>query len=257
MIEVRGEVETEFGAVANLFVLGCGRSGTSLVASLFAKAGFWMGDSPYKARDANPLGFFEDAKVNQINENILLSAANGRPQASPSLLSFGRNWLARIPIETPIEPRTSDLDSIALATRSRPFCFKDPRFCYTLAAWRQSAGRHKCICVIRNPAAVVTSILKECQTAKYLQGVIITTEEAFKLWRLMYRHVLSHHSCQGDWLFVPYEKLFASDALDRIQDFTEVRIDRSMPDIRYNRSKPEIALDLRTRRLYDELLSLT
>ena len=250
-------MKTEFGAAANLFVLGCGRSGTSLVASLFAKAGFWMGDSPYKARDANPLGFFEDATVNQINENILLSAAKGRLQASPGLLPFGRNWLARIPTETPMMPRPSELESIALATRNRPFCLKDPRFCYTLAAWRPSAGQHKCICVVRNPAAVVTSILKECRTAKYLQGVMITTEEAFELWRLMYRHVLSHHSYQGDWLFVPYEKLFASDALDRIEDFTEVRIDRSMPDIRYSRSKPDIALDQGTKRLYDELLALT
>lgn len=250
-------METEFSTADNLFVLGCGRSGTSLVASLFAKAGFWMGDSLYKARAANPLGFFEDATINQINENILIAAAKGQPQTSPEPLLFGRNWLARMPTETPIKPRQSDLESIAKATRGKTFCLKDPRFCYTLAAWRESAGQHKCICVIRNPAAVVTSILIECRTAKYLKGVSITTEEAFELWRLMYMHVLSYHRSEGEWLFIPYEGLFATEVLDRIEDFTNVRIDRSMPDILYNRSKPEIAPDQQTRILYDELLSLT
>jgi len=217
-----------------------------------------MGDSLLKARDANPMGFFEDAKVNQINERILLSSATGSPQKTkPYLLSPGRNWLARIPINTRLEPHTDELENIAATTQNGPFCLKDPRFCYTLAAWRQSAGRHKCICVIRNPASVVTSILKECQTAKYLQGVALTSTDALELWSLMYRHVLLHHSRTGDWLFVSYETLFVSGTFDRIENFAEVSINRSLPDMKYQRSKPSITLNRHTKSLYDELMALT
>jgi hypothetical protein len=49
-------------------VLGSGRSGTSMVAGALAKAGYFMGDRLYPARDANPLGFFEAPEINSINE---------------------------------------------------------------------------------------------------------------------------------------------------------------------------------------------
>ena len=56
---------------ANLFVLGCGRSGTSLVAGLFRNAGYFMGENLLRPRDGNPLGFFEDREVNSINEELI------------------------------------------------------------------------------------------------------------------------------------------------------------------------------------------
>jgi hypothetical protein len=55
----------------NLFILGSGRSGTSMVAGLFRNAGYFMGDKLHEPRHSNPLGFFEDAAVNNINESIL------------------------------------------------------------------------------------------------------------------------------------------------------------------------------------------
>ena len=50
----------------NSIVLGCGRSGTSLLAGAIARAGAFVGEDPYPARDANPMGFFESADVNGV-----------------------------------------------------------------------------------------------------------------------------------------------------------------------------------------------
>ncbi len=63
-----------------MIVLGCGRSGTSLVAGLLASAGYFMGPRLHPPREANPTGFFEGEVVKDVNEALLdpLVEADGR-----------------------------------------------------------------------------------------------------------------------------------------------------------------------------------
>src|SRR4051812_26970362 len=86
----------------NIFVLGSGRSGTSLLAGLFRRHGLFMGDQPYKARDSNPHGFFEDRSVNDINEALLathvpISFLDKEIIYGKDSPTHGQRWLTRLP----------------------------------------------------------------------------------------------------------------------------------------------------------------
>lgn len=73
-------------------MLGCGRSGTSLVAGLFART-HEMGSRLLAPDPANPKGFFEDRAVNAANERLLAPYdAFSSPGRRP--LREGERWLA-------------------------------------------------------------------------------------------------------------------------------------------------------------------
>jgi hypothetical protein len=244
----------------DLFILGCGRSGTSLLAGLFRSGSYFQGARFYPPRESNPRGFFEDSEVNDINEMIL------RPLIPRRLCrdgiaymadapSAGQHWLARIPVETEISS-TPPLDGrIGAVLANRPFCLKDPRFCYTLHLWRTHAPKARMICVFRQPRLVVASMLKEIASVPYLANFALSTQAAFEVWRLMYLHVLRRHACTGDWLFVEYADLFNTSVLDRIGEFSAAAIDREFPDPQLNRSEPVAASDAGAEAVYDELIA--
>lgn len=242
----------------NVFILGCGRSGTSLVAGLFRNSGFYMGDSFYKKRESNPLGFFEDRTVNSINEEILKPymptrfSMDGIDYGS-NIPSDGQRWLARIPVGQDVEGAEFQIHRIHQLISKAPFCFKDPRFCYTLDVWRKEVTNAKYICVFRNPGDVVTSILKEIRSTSYLYNFSLSVDQAFETWRLMYEHVLIKHSKVGDWLFVYYEDLFSMDKLKDIEDFVNRPIDKTFPRLDLNRSKSEYILDVKTQEIFEVL----
>ncbi len=244
----------------DLFILGCGRSGTSLLAGLFRSSGYFQGSRFPPPRDSNPRGFFEDAEVNDINETIL------RPLVPQRLCrdgitymadapSSGQHWLARIPVGTELSSASPASDRIGAVLSRRPFCLKDPRFCYTLHLWRAHAPEARMICVFRHPRLVVASILKEVATMPYLADFALSTRAAFEVWRLMYSHVLTRHARTGDWLFVEYADLFRASVLDRIAEFSEAAIDPDFPDPQLNRSQPVGSVDADADALYDELVA--
>ncbi len=244
----------------DLFILGCGRSGTSLLAGLFRSSGYFQGTRLYRPRDSNPHGFFEDADVNDINEVILGPVAPQR-RCHDGITDMadapgrGQHWLARIPLGTTLSCGASANDRIAAVLSRRPFCLKDPRFCYTLALWRAHVPEARMICVFRHPRLVVASILKEVATMPYLADFALSTTAAFEVWRLMYAHVLERHALCGDWLFVEYADLFRAPVLDRISAFSEAAIDSNLPDPQLNRSKPVDLVDPAAEALYEELVA--
>lgn len=244
----------------DLFILGCGRSGTSLVAGLFKSSGYFQGSRFYRPRDSNPRGFFEDAEVNDINETILHPLVPQRLCRDgitymADAPSSGQHWLARIPVGTEVSSTASASDRIRAVLARRPFCLKDPRFCYTLHLWRAHAPEARMICVFRHPCLVVASILKEVASMPYLENFALSTHAAFEVWRLMYSHVLRRYACSGDWLFVEYADLFRASVLDRIGEFSEAAIDLDFPDPHLNRSQPVNSVDTGAQDLYDELVA--
>jgi hypothetical protein len=244
----------------DLFILGCGRSGTSMVAGLFRSAGYFHGTKLHEPRPSNPRGFFEDAEVNDINETLLSPLVpERRGQGTIEYLADapgrGQKWLARIPVDPEISPAPGENDRIGGILSNRPFCLKDPRFCYTLHLWRNRAPNARMICVFRHPQIVVASILQEISIMPYLENFALSVRQAFELWRLMYSHVLRRHALTGDWLFVEYNDLFLSPVLDRLADFSEAPIDRAFPARELDRSKGIPAVDPVALELYNELIA--
>lgn len=239
-----------------LFILGAGRSGTSLVAGLFRKTGLFMGDALYPCRDANPLGFFEDHEVNAVNETLLQPLA-------PEHFSDGQRWLCALP------ENASVASSPALEQRIRNLyargssCFKDPRFCYTLPIWHQLLSfeeQHhaRYVCVFREPSAVAASTQTELDAAPYLHGLTLSVADLEANWVALYRHVLNHHVKLGRWLFVSYESLLAPDGhgLQRLEHFTGLAVDRSFVTPRLHRQRGGPSTNPVCQQLYAQLLDL-
>lgn len=242
----------------NCIILGSGRSGTSMVAGLMAKSGYYMGDNLYKARESNPKGFFESPSINGINEDLLAGVLPGRP----AILGWWwykdrplrrQLWLARVSLDTEMHCPPKTRTRIGKQVQRQPFCFKDPRFCYTLPAWRPYLNDTAYVCVFRDPAVTAASILKECQRSAYLHSLTMTFDVALEVWFLMYQHVLGKHAKNGDWLFVHYNQVLGGQGIDDLEKHVGGPLDRSFPESKLRRSTSSASVPGDVRGLYLEL----
>ena len=246
----------------NIIILGSGRSGTSMVAGLFAKSGYFFGGIPYRARYSNPKGFFETKEVNGINETIIAQLTPQRPPVIGDLFfrkrpTSGQRWLDKVALDVEVDAPLEIQNKISRLVENEPYCFKDPRFCYTLPVWRPHLKNHLFICVFRDPATTVESILKECSQVQYLSSLSIDETEAMKVWVLMYKHILEKHSREGEWLFVHYDQAFDGDMLRKISTRAEVDVDICFPEVCFNRTVPKNEASKEANLIYEELCSLS
>lgn len=245
----------------NCIILGSGRSGTSMLAGTLARAGYFMGTRLYAGRDSNPKGFFESWQVNGVNEALLARVTPRRP------LLFGRRrhrsrpgraqrWLARVPVGTsiPCPPRLGR--RIARLVRQTPFCFKDPRFCYTLPAWLPYLHDTVVLCIFRDPGVTARSIVKECDSAAYLANLAMDFPRALRVWTLMYRHVLETHRQETGWLFCHYDQILSGEAFGRIEHALKVTADRTFPERSLRRTTCDAPVPRSARRIYETLCTL-
>lgn len=161
----------------NCLILGSGRSGTSMAAGILAKAGYFMGEEIWPANEGNPKGQFEDREVNQINDQLIASVSSKSPPHVLRRLFYGdapvlgdlQHWVAVLRPGVPIPCAPAMSGRIAAVTAHQPFCLKDPRFSYTLPAWRPHIGDALLLCVFRDPSVTASSIVRECNTADYMK----------------------------------------------------------------------------------------
>lgn len=246
----------------NCIILGSGRSGTSMVAGTLAKAGFLMGDNLLKANNGNPKGFFEDREIIHINEALLAQVLRTRPRLLGrwffhSWPITGHRWLAQVPLDTDI-PCPAELSlKIRDLTEREPYCFKDPRFAYTLPAWRPLLKDSVYICVFRDPASTALSILKLVKDhIAPINKEHITFEQALDTWTLTYRHILERHRREGPWLFVHYDQMLTRGGLARIEAFVGVPVDHSFPEPSLRRSISDHPVSNETLHTYKSLCVL-
>jgi hypothetical protein len=243
-------------------ILGSGRSGTSMVAGSLRDAGYFMGERLWPGNEANPKGFFEDAAVNAINEELLARVTPKRPAAPLSMLYRSRpgerqRWVATVPMGTELRAEPRVADRMRELTRRAPFCFKDPRFSYTLPAWRPVLPDDVVfVAVFREPARTANSIVTECRTASYLRNLRMTYPRALELWTLMYRHVLEVHRPRGTWVFVHFDRFLDGAAVPALEEALGARVDRGFPDSALSRSEGDGDVPEETERVYRELCSL-
>ena len=243
----------------NVIILGSGRSGTSLTAGLLAQADYFMGDDLLDAGPTNPKGFFEDRKINWLNERILfphmqfwrrLPVLHNVRSSSPGP---NQMWLARVPLDGRLNPSKRNLGEIKELTARAPFCFKDPRFSYTLPVWRPYLQNTVYLCVFRDPASMVTSALKSLATVGYLANLKLTADELSETWNLLYTHILERHCREGQWMFLHYKQFFELSTLERLGAFVEAPIAKSFPEKRLERSAPSAPVSGANAVLYKRL----
>ncbi len=259
----------------SVIIAGAGRSGTSMLAGTLARSGYFIGTDYLPPRDSNPKGFFEGREINIVNEQILETSLSIGQRIQQPILRLaralrlpwrnalaqptrGESWLLPIPLSARIRGNAPIEEQISTLTAQAPFCFKDPRFSYTLPVWRPHLDLERTVflCIFRNPAETAASIARECRVQPYLRGIRIPSDRLLELWRLMYRHILERNRAHGRWMFVHYAQVFDEAFLPRLAAFTGAKIDPDFPDTALHRSRPEIELDSETRSLYAKLCDL-
>lgn len=249
----------------NCLVMGSGRSGTSMVAGTLHGAGYFMGNEIMRPTKINPKGYFESKEVEAINEDLLSLILPPRPRAFlgnffKQRTTRNQRWLAKIAVGKEIPCPQEIANRIKLLTEKQPFCFKDPRFCYTLPAWQpffnEPLKPTVFVCVFRHPSATASSIMKVRVQQKYLHNLALNYQGAMQVWQLMYQHILQVHRHQGKWLFLHYNQVLTEAGLDRIEEFIDGKIDRSFPDLSLRHSLVEKPVNGKIAEIYAELCSL-
>jgi hypothetical protein len=247
------------------FIMGSGRSGTSLIAGVMANSGYYMGDNYIPPRESNPKGFFEDREINAINEYLISRVVLNRPWFIPKPVKAWtfrdrpmdwQRWLAIVPLNSVIPSPPNIIARINKVIQKKPYCYKDPRFCYTLPVWRPLVTDTIFICIFRSPPITATSILKDCRDTPYLKNLKMDFNRATELWIMMYKHVLEKHRFTGEWLFIHYEQLFTQEGLKRIEDFSGANVNHSFPDPALRRSVSNLPVQKSAQLTYQELCSL-
>lgn len=242
--------------------MGCGRSGTSLVGGLVASAGYFSGHDLWPARDANPVGFYEDATVNRINEDLLAPLV---PDRIPRLGRYVQRWrpvyehrwLVSDPVRGVPEASPELAQEIRhLTEHPDPWCYKDPRFSYTLPAWRPFVADAAFVCVFRQPGATAQSIVREVASEPIYSYLRIDEDRALTIWLHNYRSVLDRQRTSGDWLFVHYDDILDGDGVERLGQHLGTSISRDLIDRSLRRSQPAGGLPKAAEDCYRELCEL-
>jgi glycosyltransferase involved in cell wall biosynthesis len=219
-----------------------------MVTGALAGAGYFQGDALHAPRASNPKGFFEAPAINGLNEDLLAPML-----ADPDLLA-GQRWLGvPRPGAVPVATAEQRARMARLAARE-PFCFKDPRFSFTLPAWRAALPSGTgFVCAFRHPALTAESLVRECQRAEYLSNVRFDLERAFALWSATYRAILEELAREDDWLFVHYDQMLAPGGRQRLGRFLGASVSAAFPDPKLRRGAPEVQAPAEALALYAEL----
>ena len=251
----------------NCLILGSGRSGTSMVAGILHQAGYYMGDKLHKPEPSNPKGFFEWMAINQINEQILAPYVNSG-LAGKFFATFlkkgtvynpvGRNqrWLLSLPVETEVNCLFPQVEAdMKKVLTKEPFCYKDPRFSYTLPVWGKFLKPDTVfICVFREPDITVNSILKECRARQYLGNLYITRRMAYSVWFNVYSHILSKHAKKfNNFVFVHYDQIYNGTALPMLSKMLDVPLQKDFVDEGLKRTAPGGVVPEKAKVLYRRL----
>ena len=137
-------------------VLGMHRSGTSVITRALQAAGVDLGNALVEAGEDNPRGFWEDAGVREINEELLKAFGldwYSVPKVDAALLS-GR-------LVQPLTERAVSLLQKRLSN-SMTWAFKDPRTARLLPFWKSVFTmvdvEPRWILALRHPGAVALSL---------------------------------------------------------------------------------------------------
>ena len=119
----------------NIIVVGTPRSGTSLAASIFARLGHFVADDEAaQLRDPdhfNPGGYWEAEPL--IEANVSLFQRVGFEHHNTWIFEpIAPEQAGRIAALTPVDEHR---ELVARFESHRPWVWKDPRLCYTLAYW--------------------------------------------------------------------------------------------------------------------------
>jgi hypothetical protein len=142
----------------NVLIVGMARSGTSLTAAIFARAGYFVGAQSDRhireGDDNNPFGYFEADDVVEANRRVLLAVGfTSRNTWNEDVISRDAiDAIAKLP------PLPGEPERIERWNEHAPWLWKDPELCLTLSYWhRVLPSDTRVVVVTRDPEAIYRS----------------------------------------------------------------------------------------------------
>ena len=255
----------------NILILGTGRSGTSMTAGLFSNAGYYMGDDLIPPRAANPKGFFEDRNINKINELLLTPYVKTPPTFIYKLpfrlnkflyrkrLRYPHRWIASISDYHDYTPPEHIKNQIIHYANHQPFCYKDPRFSYTLPTWKPYLNNVIFVVVFRHPSLTADSIQREMRDLKSMNYLKINYLYLIDMWMNMYKSIL--HCFEKDsinpWVFIHFNQLFQKETYRELSKISGVNLNDKFPEKSIAKTVTTYAVDNEAEILYYKLCKLS
>ena len=166
----------------SLIITGMHRSGTSLAAQIFYRAGLFMGDNLMEPSPNNPDGYFEDRDIIAFHNEIFRFNGIDRWE-SPSTLS------ARIEMPEGSPAKATALIESKFDARSI-WGWKDPRTSWFLPFWKNIIPEAYFIFTYRKPEEVVWSLMRRGDYKQYSSSRIQQILLAVKHWVKTYQEIL-------------------------------------------------------------------
>lgn len=146
----------------NVLVVGMPRSGTSLTASIFANAGYFVAEDESEdlrqGDEYNPSGYFEAEPLIKLNAEIFSAA--GYPHDNTWLYDEITEQQALNILELNELPGHKNF--VENYDKHNPWIWKDPRLCYTLGYWwsLMDQDNTRVLLLKRNPDETYRSFLR-------------------------------------------------------------------------------------------------
>ena len=227
---------------APIFITGAGRSGTSMIAGLFNKAGMWVGECVNASPD-NPKGFFENKR---LRDGLI----------KPILSTHGFDRMGR----DPVPEKSLDFDSTDLVGLVKehldsdgymyqmPWGFKDGKLLLMWEAFHKRFPAARWILVRRNKDDIVQSCMNTDFMNSGAHGKVTRNKEFWDNW--VDRYIQAMENLKNDqsveWYEVNTDSVVSGDYLHLGQAFeacdlfaTDENIRNFVDPLLWKRSKKE------------------
>ncbi|WP_182440223.1 glycosyltransferase domain-containing protein [Colwellia sp. RSH04] len=185
------------------FIVGMHRSGTSAISGVLSEMGVEFGPNLMAASKDNPKGYFENNRVQQLNEKILNESYYSWSDYNFSLDNISEELKDKY-IQEAMQIINEEF------SKFETFAVKDPRFCILLPIWTSALDSlgisAKFILPFRNPLEVSGSLLKRNN---------FTEEKSLLLWATYFLYS-EFYSRNYERVFVSFDELISSSK--KVQD---------------------------------------
>ncbi|MBY6189178.1 sulfotransferase [Microbulbifer agarilyticus] len=225
-----------------VFVVGAGRSGTSLAMQLLERGGCHVSDHTQEVGGQNPRGAYEDAQVfSFISELFQHFSADQFLGLPPDYLehAFTRRLIRRV--ADYVRENVDSVDDV--------WALKEPRSALILDFWIQVFNKAKVcpriVLAVRNPTSVIQSFVRNYSQPKHLVELMWLRKYVSSLLVSGGDLYLLHYERVIESPAVEAEKLLSHVGLDKVDiqsvsffDVVDSRLDRSVAGENFNVSNP-------------------
>jgi hypothetical protein len=149
----------------NVIILTGGLTGSSALAGLLTKAGYWCGEDTFKKSDYNT---YENAELIELNRRLMKRVGVAEKEYT---MAFQPDAIRRIEALRGVESDADFRAMIARCEEHAPWVWKDPRLWLTVRFWAPLLdwGRIRVLLLRREPvqAWISTTQRRQIQTYRY------------------------------------------------------------------------------------------